>query len=704
MSTLAGVDAVTLEVEKTVLLAERYSGRPLVETVPLLLPAGDARDAHWPETLDGITLADVQRFAAEHYRPERATLLVTGDFDAEDVRSEVLAALPDGVTRATGQRVQPTRHALPPEPPPQAVVPQVALAVEEPELAVAWTMPDTYGEEWLQKALTAHLRPAGRASFITTGDLTFAMVRVPRDASPVAEQLSAVARKVEDALTAEPEEEVRWWVPRESRPVRWTQSAVARALQAHAGRLEPTAESSAQLFLRSHEWLSARRARGLVIVPGPQEVPEARRPPAETVDRPAPPPTREEIAALAAVPDLANARWRTLPNGLLVLALPLPWAGRVATALVVHAGYDIGAPGLAEALAAGLESSAETAPSARCAPRLFVWLARDVADVLQEGQPDQLRCMLEALSDVARQTPPYSRAEMATAKFHERSDALYSDLLYRRPLGARTVDFEQLRPEVVAAFHRAALEPSRSVLVVAGQLDPERVLALAEAELADWRSTGANAVTGLPPVTLAPSSHGKKVVLSELERTLPSVVVRCRQAPGAQRTTDVVRRLFGLYGEAMRTRYGQSYDATVEDESSPAGDWVGYRAEVLPDGVPQYVRELDAKLRGEPTDDDIARAKGGAASALRRHYRQSATDIAGTTAEELALGTPPEQLKAAHEAIADVSPAEARAAWKACRDTAQWNLLGDREVMRATATAVFGRAALWPQKIAGDGR
>ena len=110
---LVGVDEADLERERAIVENELFQrnetgvyGRVIAWMQHALFPPGHpyARPIGGsPTTLRTLTLADARTFAAAHYRPENATLLISGEIGAGGALAGVVARLPDTIKRgATG--------------------------------------------------------------------------------------------------------------------------------------------------------------------------------------------------------------------------------------------------------------------------------------------------------------------------------------------------------------------------------------------------------------------------------------------------------------------------------------------------------------------------------------------------------------------------------------------------------------------------
>ena len=101
-------------------------------------------------SLTALTLADAQRFARTHYRPENVTLVIAGDVDLAEVEAILTQNLPPAWV-GTGAPLAPdTRlpaNPVAPVPVPVAkTMPVYAAAVPSPELYLSWVLPRGFDE------------------------------------------------------------------------------------------------------------------------------------------------------------------------------------------------------------------------------------------------------------------------------------------------------------------------------------------------------------------------------------------------------------------------------------------------------------------------------------------------------------------------------------------------------------------------------
>ncbi len=153
-----GVSDEAFEVERNVVRAELFTlddphgvGPLMQKVVELAMPpesTGGVRAlGGTPESLEAFTRADVEKFFADHYRPENCTVVIAGDVTAAQVKALLPAAFPSAWLNvpAGGPRT-PRRIEISPDdwlesPPPAAGRVVVDAPVEAEHLVIAWAVP-----------------------------------------------------------------------------------------------------------------------------------------------------------------------------------------------------------------------------------------------------------------------------------------------------------------------------------------------------------------------------------------------------------------------------------------------------------------------------------------------------------------------------------------------------------------------------------
>lgn len=204
----------------------------------------------------------------------------------------------------------------------------------------------------------------------------------------------------------------------------------------------------------------------------------------------------------------------SLPNGLQVIVTPMPGRELVTASLVIRDGAadEPAELGGATVLAArGLTEGTEVHDAialSEAAERLGASLHAEAGwDATSAGldvPESRLAPAMELLAEVVRR-PSFPASEM-----HRLRDERLTDLLqaradprrraeeafvssiyapsspYHRPAGGRAETVEILEPEHLRAVHASACHPSRSALVIVGDVDPAAALRTTEALFGDW--------------------------------------------------------------------------------------------------------------------------------------------------------------------------------------------------------------------------
>jgi len=223
---------------------------------------------------------------------------------------------------------------------------------------------------------------------------------------------------------------------------------------------------------------------------------------------------------------------KTLANGLEVWVVPRQGLPRVDYVLAVRgAGFAADAPGqqgfasmLAGVLSEGTakrDSRAIAEAAQGLGGAIGAGSANDGLTVYANALASNAEPMLKLLAEVAR-TPAYADKEVALAKANalqglkaseanpqfraERALglAIFGDHAYGRTR-ANAESINATTPELLRAEHAKRFRPDRSLLVIAGRINPAEAIKLVEGAFGDWKATGpAPAELAAAPATAAP--------------------------------------------------------------------------------------------------------------------------------------------------------------------------------------------------------
>jgi zinc protease len=340
-------------------------------------------------------------------------------------------------------------------------------------------------------------------------------------------------------------------------------------------------------------------------------------------------------------------RRAVLPNGLRVLAVQRPGSDMVAAHALVRAGslFDGDRPGLARFVATALPRGTRSLTARDLAERLDglgatlgILPGSEVLAVAGRLLATDLSAYLGLWNEVL--TAPLfpaeevvkSRGELLTSVRVSAMDTRYvAERTFRRlafppghphaqpPAGEEGV-LEVLDAPDLAAFHARYVRPERTVLVLVGDVEPERMVTEAETALGGWRRGDAGADPNPPAVPLPEAPRRDSVVLagkSQADIVLGGIGV-ARQDPGYYAVALATYILGGLgmmgrVGERVRETMGMAYYAYVEARAGLlSGPWWS-RAGVHPQNTQRAVQaileEIGRFQREGPQADEVADAR-----------------------------------------------------------------------------------------------
>jgi zinc protease len=228
----------------------------------------------------------------------------------------------------------------------------------------------------------------------------------------------------------------------------------------------------------------------------------------------------------------------TLPNGLRVVVTPMAGRDLVAASLAIRSGAAdepesvAGATVLtARALTEGTETRdaiSLTEAFERLGASMHAEAGWDAISAGLDVPASRLKPALELLAEVVRR-PSFPEAEVerlrderlndlmqAKADPRRRVDEAFVSSIYagsspyRRPAGGRAETVTELTAAELRAVHDRVYGPAGAALVVAGDVDPDAVAAMAERLLGDW--SGGQASPPVPDATSAVDERIMRVV------------------------------------------------------------------------------------------------------------------------------------------------------------------------------------------------
>jgi zinc protease len=341
-------------------------------------------------------------------------------------------------------------------------------------------------------------------------------------------------------------------------------------------------------------------------------------------------------------PEFARHR---LANGFEIRIARRPTLPRVEASLLLPAGGDrnpANRPGLASLVAALVDegsvrrSGTELALAIeRLGGTLTTGADWDAASAELALLAPDLEEGIEALAEVAR-APVFPAGDVerlqrqTLAEILRRFDrpgvvadesfvaSLYPDSPYGFPLRGTAASLEAVNRDQIVAFHLRAYRPAGAHLVLAGDLDPARTLALVEARFGDW--VGGE---GVPARDLrTPQAGAPEVLVVDLPRAAQTELrIGCIGVPRAHPDRTLLGLLNAVLGGkfisrlnlALRERLGLTYGVSSRwVDRRGAGPFLVATA-VATDGAGRATAETLAELRRlgeEPIPEvELAEAK-----------------------------------------------------------------------------------------------
>jgi zinc protease len=425
-----------------------------------------------------------------------------------------------------------------------------------------------------------------------------------------------------------------------------------------------------------------------------------------------------------------------LPNGLRVVVVPRHDVPLVTASLLVRAGPEADPPdraGLADMTATMLAKGAQRAGRAVGATGLAVqaealggslatgssWRASNVAMTVTVPT---LEAAVGLIADVVRR-PTLAAAELDRARvqaldglrvaFSEpgqvASFALRRAYWGDSPFGAvpTQASLQRLTRGDVQAFHRRWYRPDLAVLVLAGDVTPERGRALAQRHFGDWQQPpGDRPRAATPPA----ASTAPPLVVIDMPGSGQSAVAVAAPfvATGApdRRAAQVASAILGAgYSSRMNTevriKRGLSYGASAQGETHPEGGMLVAQAQTKPETAAQVLdllrEEISRLAREAPASDELAARQALLTGAFARRL-ETTGGLAALVSSLVAQDRPLEELQQYTPQILAVTPVQVReAAGRLWRDgTLRAVIAGDAKAGGEALKPVEGRTVVVP--------
>lgn len=386
----------------------------------------------------------------------------------------------------------------------------------------------------------------------------------------------------------------------------------------------------------------------------------------------------------------------TLENGLTVMLLPRPGAALAAVTLVTRRGGEDGPAEtaglswlLGQALLTGTTSDAPWGAFTleREGISADVLVRRDRALLTATLPSRRLEEVLPVLAEVAtRPTLAEERVEEVRRQALSRVDAVLgvpdvrvwheaSRLLHGEgsrwslPIWGSAAVLRSASRQVLAEHHGRTWVPGESALVVAGDLDPERVREVVARAFGPW-AAGSPPAAAPPAEPPSPFAEARLLAVASRSRSADVVVMDrgpSRLSPDSVPFALLAGVLGGMFASrlnlALREERGSSYGVSAVYDADRHFGELAVVTHVSQDRVGEallaIVAEL-ARLRDEgPAEEELETARALSLGRLAADF-ESSSGATMVLADLFAVGRRPENLAEEARAIGRTSAAEVR--------------------------------------------
>jgi predicted Zn-dependent peptidase len=192
---------------------------------------------------------------------------------------------------------------------------------------------------------------------------------------------------------------------------------------------------------------------------------------------------------------------------------------------------------------------------------------------------------------------------------------------YHHPAGGDSATTAKLDSAMVRGFYDATIRPSRTAIYAVGDVSAEQLRAALAKRFGDWRDPAAAAInrSNVAPTALG---TGRRIVLVDKPNAAQSVIII--GSPGVERRTADYAPLMvmntilgGLFTSRLnfnlRETKGYTYGAGSRYDfrlaPGPFTASAQVRTNVTDSSLVEFFKELKAIRDGQPTDEELAKAK-----------------------------------------------------------------------------------------------
>lgn len=335
-----------------------------------------------------------------------------------------------------------------------------------------------------------------------------------------------------------------------------------------------------------------------------------------------------------------------------------------------------------------------------------------LADIVRRPRFDQaaVRRMRLRMREAAAQAPEDADAlaDLAVARL------VFGRGPYGRPPEGAPASLDRITREDVAWQYERIYRPDNAVLVVAGDLDPGAVLALAERMFGDW----ARPAAPLPVQPAEPAALAGRVVLLDAPGVQEATVMvagrSIRRLDRSYYAVEVANSILGggfssRLNEEIRVRQGLTYDAASDVDERSDGGLFSATAQGDASAAPEIARLMLEQLRSigsrPPSPDELA-ARKAALIGQAMAVGQTGADLADRLADDELYGRGLGGLRSYLDGVASITSDEVTAAASRLCEPDYTNILviGDKDRVARELRRLFGKIKIISPDQVSEGR
>jgi zinc protease len=239
---------------------------------------------------------------------------------------------------------------------------------------------------------------------------------------------------------------------------------------------------------------------------------------------------------------------------------------------------------------------------------------------------------------------------------------------YGHVLSGSPASLKRITRQDAAAFHRAWYRPDNAVLVLTGDIAPERGFALAEQAFGDWAAPA----TPLPQPQAAPAPTRPRVIVVDLpgagQAAVSMAIPGIRRADPRYYQAVVANEVLGggyssWLNEEIRIKRGLSYGAgSAIDARRMPGAFVARvqtKNQSAPEVADLMIQQLK-RLGASPAEAAEVQARQAALTGGYGRNLETTQGLASTLASYALQGIPLDEMQRYQTAVGQVTPAEAQ--------------------------------------------